>query len=90
MSRRLNIVIDKLIGLQQVGFMKGRHISLIHRQIDYLLNIQRRNNAAGILLAIDFKQAFDAINIECILNSLKIFGFGDTFIKWIAILNTSR
>ena len=90
MSLRLNIVIDKLIGLQQVGFMKGRNISLIHRQIDDLLNIQRRNNAAGILLAIDFKQAFDAINIECILNSLKIFGFGDNFIKWIAILNTSR
>ena len=90
MSLRLNSVINKLIGLQQVGFMKGRNIALIHRQIDDLLNIQRRNNAAGILLAIDFKQAFDTISIECILNSLKIFGFGDNYIKWIKILNTDR
>ena len=90
MSIRINRVINKLIGMQQVGFMKGRNISLIHRQIDDLLNIQRRNNAAGILLAIDFRQAFDAISIECILNGLKIFGFGDTFIKWIRILNTER
>ena len=90
MSARLNTVISKLIGMQQVGFMKGRNISLIHRQIDDLLNMQRRNNAAGILLAIDFKQAFDAISINCILNTLKIFGFGETFIKWINILNTDR
>ena len=90
LSRRLDKVIDKLIGMQQVGFMKGRNIALIHRQIDDLLNIQRRNNAAGILLAIDFKQAFDAINIDCIINSLKTFGFGHNFIKWIKILNTNR
>ena len=90
MSLRLNTVIDKLIGLQQVGFMKGRNISLIHRQIDDILNIQRKNNAAGILLAIDFRQAFDTISIECILNSLRIFGFGEKYITWIKILNTDR
>ena len=42
MSLRLDTVINKLIGMQQVGFMKSRNISLIHRQIDDLLNIQRK------------------------------------------------
>jgi hypothetical protein len=73
LSIRLSSVIDKLIGSQQVGFMKGRNISYIIRRIDDLLNIQKRSNANGIILALDFKQAFDSVSMQYILNSLKIF-----------------
>ena len=89
-SIRLNRVIQKLIGKQQFGFLKGRQISHIHRIIDDILNMQRKSKLPGIILALDFKQAFDAINIKCILKSLEIFGFGPNFIKWIAILNNER
>lgn len=90
LSLRLDKVINKLIGSQQVGFMKGRSISTIHRNIDDLLEAYRKLNLDGILLAIDFRQAFDTININFILKSLKVFGFGDKFIQWIEILNTDR
>ena len=90
LSIRLNRVLDKLIGNQQKGFMKGRQIFHIHRIIDDLLDMQRKSNLSGILLALDFKQAFDAINIHCIIKSLEIFGFGPKFVKWILILNTQR
>ena len=90
LSIRLNKVIDKLIGKQQFGFMKGRQISHMHRFIDDLLTLQRKSNLPGFILALDFKQAFDAINIKCILKSLHIFGFGPNFIRWISILNTDR
>ena len=90
LSIRLNTVIDKLIGNQQKGFMKGRQIFHIHRIIDDLLQMQRKSNLPGIILALDFKQAFDAINVHCIKKSLEIFGFGPNFIKWITILNTER
>ena len=90
LSRRLDLVIEKLIGEQQLGFMKGRNISSIHRIIDDLLDTQRINDSPGIVLAIDFKQAFDAINIDSILKTLKLFGFGDHFVEWISILNTDR
>ena len=89
-SLRLDLVIDKLIGSQQVGFMKGRQISEILRIIDDLLDSQRIANKNGTLLAIDFKQAFDAINIPCIIKSLQIFGFGPRFTKWIETLNSER
>ena len=65
-SLRLNSIIDKLIGSQQKGFMKGRQISVIHRQIDDLLNIQRITNSEGMLVALDFKQAFDSVSSHCI------------------------
>ncbi len=90
LSLRLNNVIDKLIGEQQSGFIKGRNISLVHRQIDDLLQLQRNKNVDGILLALDFKQAFDAIDVNCIFKSLEIFGFGNNFIRWIRILNHQR
>lgn len=89
-SMRVDTVIQKLIGWQQTGFMKGRQVSFLHRQIDDVLEIQRKKKRAGILLAIDFKQAFDTISIQCIIKSLKAFGFGDVFIKWITLLNTDR
>ena len=89
-SRRLDTIINNLIGKQQTGFLKGRNIAFVHRQIDDMLTIHRQSKRAGILLAIDFKQAFDAINIPCILKSLELFGFGPRFINWIKILNTER
>ena len=89
-SLRLNSVIDKLIGIQQKGFIKGRQISLIHRQIDDLLNIQRITNSEGMVVALDFKQAFDSVSSHCILKTLERFGFGNNFIKWVKILNTQR
>ena len=89
-SIRLNKVIQKLIGKQQLGFLKGRQISHIHRIIDDILHLQKKADLPGMILALDFKQAFDAINIKCIIKSLEIFGFGPYFIKWIAILNNQR
>ena len=90
LSRRLDKVIEKLIGQQQMGFMKGRNISNIHRIIDDILDTHRLTDTSGIIMAIDFKQAFDAINIDCILKTLNIFGFGNYFTDWISILNTER
>ena len=90
LSMRTDTVISKLIGNQQTGFLKGRNISLMHRQIDDILSLYRKSNTPGILLAIDFKQAFDTLNVNCILKSLKAFGFGPNFIRWISVLNTDR
>ena len=89
-SLRTDSVIQKLVGDQQTGFMKGRNIAFLHRQIDDVMSIYRKSNTPGILLAIDFRQAFDTLNVNCILKSLKAFGFGPNFIRWIRVLNTDR
>ena len=90
LSLRMDKVIDQLIGSQQVGFMKGRDISCLHRKIDNILELQKRDNKQGVVIALDFKQAFDAVNINCILKSLEIYGFGPNFIRWISALNSDR
>ena len=90
LSLRLDKVIDKIVGEQQVGFMKGRDISLLHRRIDDVIEHQKSIGGNGLIAAIDFKQAFDSINIECVLKSLELFGFGENFIRWIGTLNKER
>ena len=90
LATRLEKILYKIIGEQQSGFVKGRQISSVHRVIDDVMNYHRVRKREGIILAIDFKQAFDSLNIHSIFKSLEIFGFGDNFIKWVKILNKDR
>ena len=90
LSRRVDKVIDKLIGEQQTGFMKGRDISTLHRRIDDLIELQKKLKKKGLIVALDFRQAFDTINMQFVYKSLEVFGFGENFIKWIKILNADR
>ena len=50
----------------------------------------RDSPSEGAILAVYFKQAFDSVDLRCILKSLKKFGFGPNFIRWMAVLNTDR
>ena len=70
--------------------MKGRDISMVHRRINDIMELQKKLKKKGLIVALDFKQAFDAISINSILKALKIYGFGNNYIKWISTLNTDR
>ncbi len=45
-------------------------------------------NKEGALNNIDYAKAFDSVERDFIFSTLKLFGFGNTFIKWINILYT--
>ena len=90
LSRRLDTVINNLIGDQQVGFMKGRNIAMVHRRIDDIIEMQKKMGKKGLILAIDFRQAFDAISMHCILKALSVYGFGINYRRWIDTINTGR
>jgi hypothetical protein len=51
------------------------------------LNVKKKNE---ILLALDYKAAFDSISKEYIVWAFKQFGFGTNVIKWIDILMTKN
>ena len=39
-----------------------------------------------LIILIDFEKAFDSISWEFILNSLKIFNFGESIVSWVKSL----
>ena len=46
-----------------------------------------KNNLKGLLLFVDFEKAFDSVSWSFIHKVLELFGFGDSLISWIKVLN---
>ena len=57
----------------------GRYIGENVRLIEYT----DQNEIPGVLLFLDFSKAFDSIDRNILINSLKQFNFGQGFMKWI-------
>ena len=69
-SSRLIAVIEKIININQVGYIPGRNISDHLRLIDDVINYSNRNNIKGMLTSLDFKKAFDSVNRNLIIAPL--------------------
>ena len=81
LARRLDKVIGKLINQDQVGYLKGRSISTVLRTIDDVIQYLNCTDNSGFLLALDYRKAFDSIARNFMLQSFKVFGFGEQFRK---------
>ena len=90
LANRIKIVMDKIVGKQQQGFIKGRHIANLIRGIDDILEYERNKNINDLLFIIDFKQAFDKIDTYYISQVFKKFGFGEIFIQWLNTIFANR
>ena len=89
MASRLSNVLTDIIHENQVGFVKGRKISHMIRLIDDTIEHLNISQRPGILLAIDYRRAFDSVSKEFIIWSFRKFGFGENFIKWVQVLTTN-
>ena len=86
LAMRLSAVVKNLIHSDQTGFLKGRNIQDNLRIIQDVVDYAQVNSIGGILVALDFKAAFNSIEHHFIWYALRCFGFGDSFIKWIKLL----
>ena len=75
-----------LINFDQTAYVKGRFIGESIRLIDDILYHTEQENIDGVLFAADIEKAFDSVEHHFIFASLKRFGFGGEFIKWIRTL----
>ena len=44
------------------------------------------NQLPGLMVAVDFEKAFDSISLNFLLQALRSFNFGPSFIKWVSVL----
>ncbi len=84
-ANRLKTNLDSVISETQSGFLKGRHISNNIRLVLDLLDYADSVHSNSLILFLDFYKAFDTIEHQFLLKSLKLFGFGDAFVDTIAI-----
>ena len=67
---RLQKVIGKLINTEQTGYVKGRFIGQNIRLIEDVIDYCTQNNQNGAILFVDFKKAFDTLEIPFLENCL--------------------
>ena len=83
---RVPNVISSIVNEGQIRFLKGRNISTVIRLIDYTINYLDKSERPGLLLALDYKAAFDTISKEYRVWAFKRFRFGENFVKWVEVL----
>ena len=88
-ANRLKNVLNNIIYQDQKGFISGRYIGENIRLIYDILFETKQHNMPGLLLSIDFKQAFDSISWKFIHKVLDYYNFGPSFKKWIKLFQTN-
>ena len=80
-ASRLKNVSHKLIHEDQKGFIAGRFIGGNIRLIYDILFETKQQEIPGLLLSVDFQQAFDSLSWKFIAKTLDYFNFGPSFKK---------
>ena len=88
LCNRLRPLLADIVHPDQTCAVPGRSIidscNLIRDQLDFC----NSRNCPGIVLSIDQEKAFDRVNHQYMLSTLKAFGLGKKFVRWIATLYT--
>ena len=87
LSNRLQKVLPKLVNEDQVGYIRGRYIGQNIRIIKDIMTYTAKKNLPGYILLIDFKKAFDSIEWPFLIKCLKLYNFGENFIRWVQLLH---
>ena len=73
----------------QTGFLKGIYRGETTRFTHDSMDYTDSENIPGLLVLIDFENAFDSMSWSYIYKVLQFFGLGNTIIDWVKILNNS-
>ena len=85
-TNRLKPILDRLIRDWQKAYLPGRFIWEVTRSTYDIFASAKAHNLPGILLLVDFSEAFDSISFSFIEKTLQSNGFSEEIIGWINIL----
>ena len=87
-ANRLKSVLDKINSNDQKGFISERYIGENIRTIYGILFETKQQNIPGLMLSVDFQQAFDTVSWKFIEKTIDYFNFGPSIKKWIKLFQT--
>ena len=87
-AKRIDATLPHLIHTDQTRFIKGRYIGENIRLISDLMEQTKIDKTPGILLAIDFRKAFDTLEWPLIYYALETYNFGESLRRWIEVFYT--
>ena len=86
LSRRLSLVITKIIHHDQTGFIPKRYSSYNLRRLFNIIYSKRVNGDRELaVISLDAEKAFDQVEWPYLFNIMEKFQLGDRFCKWVRI-----
>ena len=86
---RIKPLLVKFISPEQFCSVSGRNILNCNIILRDLLNYATENNEQMAIISLDFKQAFDRVNIDFVFKTMDVVGFSNNFINCIRCLYTN-
>ena len=82
---RLGKILPSVINKDQTG-ISGRNIATNLHTLNDIVKYANSKNFEAAILFLDQEKAFDRVNHQFLLQTLKHLNFGDNFISWIEII----
>ena len=89
LANSMKPVLTSLIIQDQTGYVQNRIIGENIRIVSDLMHCARVGLIKGIIMPIDFEKAFDSLNWDFLIYTLKSMGFGEIFQTYIKLLYTN-
>lgn len=83
MSIRLQPVLSEILHSDQTGFLNKRYIGENLRTIQDVIDYTNATATPALLLALDFRKAFDSVRWEFLFRACQEFGFGVNFLNGV-------
>ncbi|QQP54730.1 Uncharacterized protein FKW44_007654, partial [Caligus rogercresseyi] len=69
LAKQMEPILNGVLGPEQKGFLRGRNIADISRNISAVIDSTKTRGKYGAIVAIDFSKAFDFISHSFILKA---------------------
>ena len=83
LAERLKKVIDKIVNKNQMAFIKERQITDVALIACECIDTRIRGDVPGVMCKLDIEKAYEHLNWDFLINTLRQMGFGPTWHKWI-------
>ena len=89
-ANRLKVVLPSMITESQSAFIKGRlSMENVLLATELVKDYHKPDISPRCTMKIDISKAFDSVQWDFVLKSLKVMGFPETFIHWIRLCITT-
>ena len=85
LAERLKFVLPQIIHVTQTA-VYGRKIDQNIHMIRDLIEMANRDDDTAAFIFLDQEKAFDRVNHNFLFKTMKAFGIGDTFMKWVKMI----
>jgi hypothetical protein len=83
LTLRLEKVCQRLVGREQSVFIRGRYILESVMVAHKVVHSIHKSKDPRVILKLDYKKTYDKVNIDFLLEILRLRGFGDRWVEWI-------